>query len=265
MNLEKYRIKIYTRSMNKALYERAMFFLDLPYPKIRLLNTSADGYLYQLVEDTEADIIINIDEDAFVYDLSELKKLLYYMIENDYVNCGMPDGGVAHLRRANPLVTNPFFNILNVAAIRNKFSKEAIESFPYHRAEYMDGFPDKLLRIGYEFVNNEPYCHFFVWLSQNFKTLYLDSADHPDGESTILKNHMGIPFLIHTWYSRMYNTDRKHTKRINNVVKECSGLSGLKYPVSVKENISSFALIQMYQLQRFLVKLKKRLLKNKKG
>ncbi|MDR3653785.1 MAG: hypothetical protein P4L34_12560 [Paludibacter sp.] len=70
------RIKIYTRSMNNELYNRAKFLLNLPYPFVRLTKTTADGYLYQLIRDEEADIVINIDEDAFVFDQKRLEILV---------------------------------------------------------------------------------------------------------------------------------------------------------------------------------------------
>lgn len=263
MNLDKYRIKIYTRSMNKALYDRAMFFIDLPYPKVRLENTTADGYIYQLIEDTTADIIINIDEDAFVSDLNALKNLLQYVVENEYVNCGMPDGGVVHLRRANPLVTNPYFNILNVAEIRKKISLKEIESFPYHKDEYMKNFPVHLLKGRFEFVDNEPYCRFFVWLSQNYKTLYLDSYNHPDGESTVLLNHEGIPFLIHTWYSRFYGSDYKHTKRIDNVVSECERAREKKFRSSLIDKLKLKSNLYRSMVLKKLVSIKKEFFKKK--
>jgi hypothetical protein len=227
--------------MNPVLYSRAMFFVNLPYPKVRLTGTTADGYFYQLLEDTEADIIINIDEDAFVFDINRLKSLIDYVIQNDYVNCGMPDGGVVHLRRMNPLVTNAYFNILNVREIRKLFSVKAVQEFPFYKDNYMDNFPKDLLRGEYKFVNYESYYPFFIWLSQHFKTLYLDAENHPDGESTTLYNHLHEPFLIHTWYSRMYNHDRLHTKRINNVIRECEMHSGRNYPTSFGEIIISYA------------------------
>jgi len=34
--MEAPQIKIYTRLINSDLYNRAMFFIDLPYPKVRL-------------------------------------------------------------------------------------------------------------------------------------------------------------------------------------------------------------------------------------
>lgn len=252
-------IKIYTRSMNTALYDRSMFFMDLPYPKVRLTNTTADGYLLQMIKDEEADIIINVDEDAFVYDLEKLKTLLGYVIDNGYVNCGMPDGGIVDIRKFNPLVTNPYFNILNVREIRKKFSIEAIQNFPLHMDNYMDAFPKDILKSEYKFINNEPYCQILVWMSQQFRTLYLSAEKHPDGESTILYDHKNEPFLIHTWYSRFYNVDKFHTRRINAVVKECSRLSGKKYIPAINEQISSVMKVNYNELIKSLVCLKRKI------
>jgi len=100
--IENPRIKIYTRSMNDILYNKSMSFIDLYFPKVRLQGTSADGYLLDLIMDEETDIVINIDEDAFVYDTSILMNLVDSVIQNGYANCGMPDGGVVHLRHFNP-------------------------------------------------------------------------------------------------------------------------------------------------------------------
>lgn len=124
------RIKIYTRSMNDVLYHKSMALCSLPYEKVRLLNTPADGYLYQVIADTEADLVVNIDEDAFVSNIGALQRLIDYCIENDYVNCGMPDGGVVHLRDGNPLVTNPYLNILNTKVLREQFNLDLLNEKP---------------------------------------------------------------------------------------------------------------------------------------
>ena len=258
--MNKYNIKIYTRSMNPALYERSMFFMDLPYPKVRLTNTTADGYLLQMIQDEEADIIINIDEDAFIYDIEKLKVLLKYVIDNGYVNCGMPDGGIVDIRKFNPLVTNPYFNILNVREIRKKFSIEAINNFPLHQDNYMDLYPKNILKSEYKFINNEPYCQILVWMSQQFKTLYLNAEKHPDGESTVLFDHNNEPFLIHTWYSRFYNVDKFHTNRINAVVRECGRRSDRKYRPAIIEQLSSALKVNYHQLIKFFVSVKKKIM-----
>jgi hypothetical protein len=237
--------------------------MDLPYPKVRLTGTTADGYFYKILEDTEADWVINIDEDAFVFDLDKLKNLIDYVIENDYVNCGMPDGGVVHLRRMNPLVTNPYFNILNMKEIRKKFVEFKSEEYSAHKEEYMKNFPIDLLKGSYEFVYYEPYYPFFVWMSQNFKTLYLNAENHLDGESTILCDRNNQPFLIHTWYSRLYNIDKKHTKRINNAVHECEQSCGRTYEPAISELINSVFNYNISQIKNNLLRIKRKLFSSK--
>ena len=258
------RIKIYTRSMNLALYNRSMFFLDLQYPLVRLTNTTAEGYLYQLIQDEDADIIINIDEDAFVLDLNRLKKLIIYVIENKYINCGMPDGGVVHLRHLNPLVTNPYFNILNVKEIRKKISSFDVVEYSTHKDSYMENYPTHILKGPYEFVYYEPYYPFFVWMSQNFKTLYLNAETHSDGLSSVLQDNNNQPFLIHTWYSRLYNVDKEHTKRINNAFRECELSCGRSYKPTITELISTSFSHNIFQIKSNLLRMKKRLFNSKK-
>lgn len=208
--------------MNQVLYHKAMALCDLPYEKKRLLNTSADGYLYKVINDESADWAINIDEDAFVSNIDALKGLIQYCIENGYVNCGMPDGGVVHLRDGNPLVTNPYFNILNTKAIRQIIDIAKLDERPdstqFNQRELLVG------NYNFENVDEEPYYPFLIWTSNHFKTLYLKATNHPDGESTVLCDHHGTPFLIHTWYSRFYNRDRFHTRRIDKAFSEaCNG------------------------------------------
>jgi hypothetical protein len=107
------KIVIYTRSMNYDLYRLSSSSVSLPYKRKRCAFTSADGYLYDHIVKSNADILINLDEDAFIIDNEKLKKLIEFVIDNEYVNCGMSDGGVVDIRKHNPLVTNPYFNILN--------------------------------------------------------------------------------------------------------------------------------------------------------
>ncbi len=210
-------IEIVTRSMNYDLYIESKTITDvLPYQRTRLLGTTADGYIYSLLR-RSADWIINLDEDAFITDIDELEALLQYCIDNGYGNCGMPEGGV-HLKNNSPIVTNPFFNIMDIASMREKYSKSKENEYATHKKEYEAVTPYHLINDDYRYIYNEPFCKFFVWSSQNFKTLYLDSEAHEDGISTILKSHRGKPFLVHTWYTRHYGKDTFHTTRINNII-----------------------------------------------
>lgn len=218
------KIMILTRSMNSKLYDLSMATVQLDYRKKKCRFTSADSYLYDRVVNSRADIVINIDEDAFVIDNNRLKNLLTYVLDNDYVNCGVSDGGVIPIRKHNPLVTNPFFNIINVAKVREKFDLKNIkENYSEHRKEFEKFTPFDLMRGEYAYDYYEPYVAFFVWMATNFKTLYLDADTHKDGISTILKDHDNQPFMLHSWYSRFYGVDEHHTQRINNLYLEATG------------------------------------------
>ena len=210
--------------MNYRLYASAMKTLaSFDYPRRRLLGTTADGYLKQVLR-SKADYVINIDEDAFVTDPQALADLLDYCIRNGIVNCGMPDGGVSRMRTHNPLVTNPFFNIFAIKELREHFSEAKLREYSVHRPEYETKSPIHLLKENVEYCYDyfEPYCPFFVWSSQEVKTLYLDGRQHEDGWSTELLNHEGKPFLIHTWYSRAYGKDPFHTGRIDAIISRYS-------------------------------------------
>ena len=88
------KIEIFTRSMNWHLYKLSAKTILLPYKKNRCRFTSADGYFYRNILKSSADIVLNIDEDAFITDNNRLKNILEYFLDNDFVNCGVPDGGV---------------------------------------------------------------------------------------------------------------------------------------------------------------------------
>lgn len=215
------KIEIYTRSMNVDLYRLSQSTINLPYPRRRRLFTSADGYFFDDIMRSKADFIINIDEDAFIVDNEKLKNLLEYVLDHNYINCGVPDGGVIEIRKHNPLITNPFFNILNVAEIRKKFKvNDIVRNYSVHKKEFEKFAPMHLMRSIYEFDFYEPYSPFFIWLATNFKTLYLDADEHNDKISTVVKDHLGQPFLLHSWYSRVYGKDDQQTRRINNLIKE---------------------------------------------
>ena len=253
------RIKVYTRSMNDVLYHKSMALCSLPYEKVRLRNTSADGYLYQVIADTEADWVVNIDEDAFISNIDALQRLIGYCMENDYVNCGMPDGGVVHLRDGNPLVTNPYLNILNTKAIREQFDISKLNESP-NQARFTQ---TDLLVGAHDFsaTNVEPYYPLFIWMSNHFKTLYLKATNHPDGESTVLYNHLGEEVLIHTWYSRFYNRAPFHTRRINNAFKEACGKQGIRYHNPLRDTLTCVTTRTNSLIQRSLVSTKRMIVK----
>lgn len=214
-------IKIYTRSINYELFRKSQHTIGLPFPRVRLVNTTGDSYFYRIMKDLECDIAINIDEDAFVVNDNAIIDMMDYMLQENYVNCGMPDDQL--IRNGNPIVTNPFFNILNLKEIRKLFNINEIKQFDYgkHKKTLVDKLPSHLSidHNGLEHFGIESYYSFFFWLSLHFKTLYLDAETVLDDTSTLLKNHLDQPIILHSWYSREYNKDALQTIRIENVYK----------------------------------------------
>ena len=215
------------------LYHYSQRLIDLPYPRVRLYGTTADGYLYQMLEDKDCDIAINIDEDAFVVDNAALQELLEYVLANDIVCCGMNDGGADCIRILNPIVQNPFFNIINLKAIREMFNREEIEQFDYeaNKAELIMKLPKELQEYdGLKYDNYEPYYHFFLWVALNFKIMYLYVREHEDKYTTIVYNQNNKPILLHTWFSREYGVDEMQTNRIKAIIAEAYDAQDKKVP-----------------------------------
>ena len=120
METKKIRIKIFTRSFSLELYTLSRTLYEgLEIPIVRLTDKSADGYFFSILKDTECDVAINIDEDAFLINPDALLELVNFVVEHNYANVGCPDGGMA-LRIFNPIITNPFFNVFNLKLIRTK-------------------------------------------------------------------------------------------------------------------------------------------------
>jgi len=213
-------IQICCRSLNSFLFDKAMGFITLPYPKFRLTGTTNDNYLIRLFL-SDCDWIINIDEDCFTIDNNEIQCLLDYMIENNYDYCGMPDGGVTTCRMtANPLVMNPFFNIFNIRSIQSKFNPLEITRSDFGE-DLLDKLPKHLMKCDdFDFKIHERYSLVFYWLLRNFKPLWLDANTLEDEITTELLSHRGKPMCWHTWYAREYGRDDCHTVRIDNTIKE---------------------------------------------
>jgi hypothetical protein len=181
----------------------------------------------------DIDYAINIDEDAFIIDNAALLNLLEHCIQQKIVNCGMRDGGVVPIRFGNPLVTNPFFNILDVRTIKKDFSIPIINQNLIKEIEYQQLLPKKL-PFKFEISNNyEPYYPFFLWLNTKYKVLYLEAKEHEDKHTTILYNQFGKPMIYHAWYSRSYGIDNFHTERIVKLYSSCTDIK-VKYSIIEK-------------------------------
>lgn len=220
MNIDNLKIAFFSRSMNYSLYKLSDNTISLPFKHYRITYSTAQGYLDKILS-YDIDYAINIDEDAFIVNNEALLELLKHCVKEKIVNCGFRDGGVLPIRFGNPLVTNPFFNILAVKTIRTKYSKLEIGNFLKQKINYENLIPNEL-PFDFEISNDyEPFYPFFLWLNINHKVLYLEGKQHKDNFSTILYNHKGQEMLFHSWYSREYGIDQFHTNRINSLYKSC--------------------------------------------
>lgn len=246
--MDKPRVKIYSRSFDLRLYRNAKGLwegidcVDI----VRLTDQSADGYFYTMLKDEDCDIAVNIDEDAFVTDPQAVNDLVRLMQEEGYANIGCPDAGEGLPRSGNPKVTNPFFNILNLRLIRSKFDRAALKAYT---------------------EDYEPYYPFYLWLADNFRTLYLPAQKHSDGISTILYDLQGRRICMHSWYARFYSMpdfivrriqkDQGMQKaRIDALIREAYGIRGMALPQFRAGDKAAFAANKVI---RWMIKIPQRI------
>jgi hypothetical protein len=216
------------RAMNPELYRRCMSFLRPFHKKIYLKeNTSADGYLGSLL-DLPHEWVVNIDEDAFLFDPDAFLELLEHMIAEQNDLCGMPDGAFCRPRNFHPLVLNPFFNIFHIPRIRRQMqapepASGSVEKLMQRVQQVLQKAPMpeyySLDEAGFE-----PYYPFFLDLAakdSRILNLHAETWSEDPGitwegqkvaVATLLKNHRDKDFLIHCWYSREYNPKDPHSR-----------------------------------------------------
>ena len=261
------RIKIFTRSFDLRLYRLAKgLFCDWkdaegnPIPCVRLTDQTADGYFLTMLRDCDCDVAINIDEDAFIVNPGAVLALVDTLLVGGYANIGCSDGDEATTGR-DPIVTNPFFNVFNLALIRTRFNRNDLKK-----------------RID----DAEPYYPFFHWLAATFPTLYLPARRHPDGITTVALDPQKRPLCLHTWFSRFYSipawivrriepSQGTQKQRIDAVIQEAYDLRGKPLPEFGPADRLAFAgnkvlrwLIKIPQrISRWPYKLKRRLARRK--
>ena len=273
MDKSNLRIKFFCRSFDLRLYRLSRgLYESLGYECVRLTDQTADGYFYTMLADKNCDIAINVDEDCFITNFDAVMELLDYVIENKVANAGCPDGGGAVPRGANPIVTNPFFNIFDLRMLREKFSVNNVKNFDYqvHIKEMIEVFPKEMLYEGrnfnFDWYDSEPYYPYFFWQAYNTKTLYLHSKLHPDGWTTILYNHKGVEMCRHTWLARFYSVPSflvnfwqanagKQKQRIDSVINESYAIRGIEKPkFGIKDNFLFF----LNKITRWMIKVPQR-------
>lgn len=268
------RIKIFCRSFDLKLYRLSKgLYENWDFPCVRLTDQSADGYFRTMLADTDCDIAINVDEDCFITSREAVMELVDHVVSHDIANAGCPDGGAWVPRGGNPIVTNPFFNVLNLKLLREHYSHQAVRDFDYtaHKQQMIDDYPaDRLIagrNYNFDNTNQEPYYPFFLWQAARTRTLYLDSQRHADGWTTILYNHLGHELCRHTWLARFYSVPSfvvnhwqpsagAQQQRIDAIIDEAYQVQGIQRPIFQTKDFCEFAINKII---RWLIKIPQRI------
>ena len=218
------KIAVFTRSCNMEYYSKMVSLLPNDIECHRMTGfdhwTDAKHYLEHIISFSNVmgiDYAINIDEDCFITDWVIVKDVINEMKEIGNTHAGMPDGGCHIGRLRSYKVQNPFFNIFNVSSCKEIFNGDGKWFL-----EDIIKAPD-LTKMPYKFdveTYQEPFDDFFIHLYENGYPLHLYADLHEDGTTTILQ-HEGIPFALHTWYSR----EASHRDRILQRFEEAKQLS----------------------------------------
>lgn len=211
-----------SRVMNNDLYDKAKFLLSRVNCNRFSFCGKTDTEYHNIMFNGEIDDwVINFDEDAFIFNFDLVLNLLDYMKEHGYHVCGMPDGGVIPIRRHNPIAMNPFFMIIN-----QKFTRQ----IPFDMSVQFDDslkehLQSNLMKTEFVYDNFQSgyYPVYFNLLKHGAKFLYLDAKllypsawkMNKECATTQLMDHLGDPFLIHTWYAREYSKSGFHKTRID--------------------------------------------------
>lgn len=261
-------VKFFTRSFSPELYKfSSCLYNNREFECVRLTDQSADAYFYKILSDKECDIAINVDEDAFITNIEIVLDLAGYVVANNISNAGCPDCGPACPRGSNPIITNPFFNILNLELIRELFSDiKEIKNFNYEKeknsmrerflAEWDTGQRGKL-EGDFDSIDMEPYYPFFFFLAFNSKVLYLPAFRHNDKWSTILCDINNNQFCLHSWFARKYKIQKYHTQRIENLINQAYDSVGAQKPVITPSDRRRFmAELTIRHINKLVIRIK---------
>ena len=133
-NWSRFNAVIVTRHSDVTLYGKcAAFLAHIPYPRIVIKNPRPDEYMDRILGLTERkdfesyDWIINVDDDAFLWNPARLWALMAHMERTGHHYCGMSDGLTLTPREwGNPASMNPFFNVFHMSAIREQVGESSL-------------------------------------------------------------------------------------------------------------------------------------------
>jgi len=214
-------ITVRTRALNLKLYKRMLRFIPDSVECIGHTDYSewihAVTFLHDAIDATK-DVLIVLDEDAYVEDWDAIERLCKYVKENNFTHAGVPDGGSIWHRTHSYVHMNPFFVVFNCSLFKAQkivAGRTNIDSTNFE--QNMTRFKPAFLNTSYEHDNSEPFAGLFYWLAKIGKPLYLQSRQMTDNIGTIVFDHVGNEICSHCWYSRLYETSPETKARIDRI------------------------------------------------
>ena len=244
------KFEVVIRGQNDNLLEMCQFFLPKDW-SVRILKGTTQLSYFKEMLNTEYEWVINLDEDSFLINSNKIYDIIGYMKVNNIAYSGFLDGGQLEIRAANPVSMNPFFNVFNVKAIKEKINYDNYDETICTAIDELNSLVNyenekiyrniDLTKLSGRYTNCfvETYYPFFYFLYSHFKFHYfdaryydkninLDPAVRTMQDLTTILSFKGSDFVYHTWYARHYNAILYHTERINKMFNICRDFLDMK-------------------------------------
>jgi hypothetical protein len=201
------KLTVRTRSADAVLYEKMRALIPesiecVPHTAYDDWKDAAT-FLHDAIEMTSG-LLVVCDEDCFITDWEAVYKLAKKVEDEDFLFCGIPDGGDILHRCFSWCAANPSFVIFNTPLIKSwlkNSSRTVIDGRGYVNYDMEKHKPTFLLGA-YNNGNHEPFNGLFYTLVGIGEPLYIHGETLGDGLSTAIKGLDGKTIAVHTWMSR---------------------------------------------------------------
>ncbi|TBX69247.1 hypothetical protein EZL74_07690 [Flavobacterium silvisoli] len=265
------RIAIITTLINKDLYQKSAQLFPKGIQKYVIEGSKGmfalDSICYMMkkLKGKGIEWLIMADEDVLFMNPDGVYDIIDYLQTNDFIVCGVRDGGQIKTRKQSPFAINTFFSVVNFKKLEQLWDSSAV-----HKNQYIlpNEFQEDLaaLKEEYDVMSlYEPYYCFYFWLRRKGEKIFFLNATEPfedDGLTTMVFDTSGKELLYHTWYARSYGENEKHTQRIDKVF-DLIKFDDTKNPEYIYFYDKLFYFKKYWRKNRIRVKMKLELLLNK--
>lgn len=222
------KIAILTTLINEKLYSKSAQLFPKNIPKYvingqnQMFGIDSIYYMMKKLKGKGIEWLIMSDEDVLFTNPDGVYEIIDHLKKNDYILCGVRDGGQIPNRTYSPYLINTFFSIINFKKLEEIWDKKAIDK---NQFILENEFNENLSNLKEEYDTMslyEPYYCFYFWLRRIGEKIFFLDAIKPfddDDKTTLVFDTNGNKLLYHTWYARVYGENKKHTDRIDEIFK----------------------------------------------